>query len=118
MIGLELERQVGLVEWFLAQRGRIKRFRRAIFRGLTTAELARAIEHFLVEQPELAGVWHLSSSPIAKYDLLAKLSERLGRKDLEVVPDDELVCDRSLDSRALQRKATYRDPSWDLMLEE
>src|SRR5437868_4176418 len=81
MIGLELGRQGGLVEWFLAQRGRIKGFRRAVFSGLTTAELARAIEHFLVEQPELAGLWHLSSSPIAKHDLLVKLSERLGRTD-------------------------------------
>ena len=118
MIGLELGRRGGLVEWFLAQRGRIKGFRRAIFSGLTTAELARAIEHFLVQQPELGGLWHLSSSPIAKYDLLAKLSERLGRTDLTVVPDDDLVCDRSLDSRALQRKTTYRVPSWDVMLDE
>jgi len=118
MIGLELGRRGGLVEWFLAQRGRIKGFRRAIFSGLTTAELARAIEHFLVQQPELGGLWHLSSSPIAKYDLLAKLSERLGRTDLTVVPDDDLVCDRSLDSRALQRKTTFRVPSWDVMLDE
>jgi dTDP-4-dehydrorhamnose reductase len=118
MIGLELGRQGGLVEWFLAQRGRIEGFRRAIFSGLTTAELARAIEHFLVQQPELGGLWHLSSSPIAKYDLLAKLSQRLGRTDVEIVPDDEVVCDRTLDSRALQRKTTYRVPSWDLMLDE
>jgi dTDP-4-dehydrorhamnose reductase len=118
IIGLELGRRGSLVEWFLAQRGRIKGFRRAIYSGLTTAEMARAIEHFLVQQPELSGLWHLSSSPIDKYDLLARLSERLGRADLEIVPDDELVCDRSLDSRALQRKTTYRVPSWDVMLDE
>src|SRR2546423_716781 len=118
MIGLELGRHGSLVEWFLAQRGRIKGFRRVIYSGLTTAEMARAIEHFLVQQPELGGIWHLSSSPIAKYDLLAKLSERLGRADVEIVPEDEFVCDRRLDSRALQRKTTYRVPSWDFMLDE
>ena len=118
MIGLELGRQGSLVEWFLSQRGRIKGFRRAIYSGLTTEEMARAIEHFLVQQPELGGLWHLSSSPIDKYDLLSRLSERLGRSDLEIVPDDEFVCDRSLDSRALQGKTTYRVPSWDFMLDE
>ena len=80
--------------------------------------MARAIEHFLVQQPELGGLWHLSSSPIDKYGLLTRLSERLGREDLEIVPDDEIVCDRSLDSRALQRRTTYRVPSWDVMLDE
>jgi dTDP-4-dehydrorhamnose reductase len=118
IIGLELRRHGSLVEWFLAQRGRIKGFRRAIYSGLTTEEMARAIEHFLVQQPELGGLWHLSSGPIDKYDLLTRLSKRLGRSDLEVVPDDEVVCDRSLDSRALQRKTTYRVPSWDSMLDE
>ena len=118
MIGLELGRHGSLVEWFLAQRGRIKGYRRAIYSGLTTEEMARAIEHFLVRQPELGGLWHLSSSPIDKYDLLTRLSKRLERSDLEIVADDEVVCDRSLDSRALQRKTTYRVPSWDSMLDE
>lgn len=118
IIGLELGRHGSLVEWFLAQRGRIKGFRRAIYSGLTTLEMARAIEHFLVQQPKFGGLWHLSSSPIAKYDLLAKLSERLGRMDVEIAPDDEFVCDRSLDSGALRRKTTYRVPPWDVMLDE
>jgi dTDP-4-dehydrorhamnose reductase len=118
IIGLELGRKRGLVEWFLSQRGRIKGYRRAIYTGLTTRELARAIEHFLVRQPELGGLWHLSSSPIDKYDLLTRLSRRLGRTDVEIRSDDELACDRSLDSRALQAKTTYRVPSWDTMLDE
>lgn len=118
IIGLELGRQGSLIEWFLAQRGRIKGFRRAIYTGLTTTEMARAIEHFLVSEPALGGLWQLSSDPIDKYDLLTRLAKRLGRADVDIVPDDEFVCDRSLDSSALRARTAYRVPSWDAMLDE
>jgi dTDP-4-dehydrorhamnose reductase len=118
IIGLELGRNTSLVEWFLSQKGRIKGFRRAMYTGLTTQEMARAVEQLATTRPELSGVWHLSSAPITKYDLLAGLGRRLGRKDVEIVPDEEFFCDRSLDSRALQGKTTYRVPSWDAMLDE
>lgn len=118
IIGLELGRKGSLIEWFLAQQGRIKGFRRAIYSGLTTIEMARAIEHFLVKEPELGGLWQLSSGAIDKYDLLTRLSRRLGRKDVEIVPDDDFVCDRSLDSSALMARTSYRVPAWDAMLDE
>jgi dTDP-4-dehydrorhamnose reductase len=117
IIGLELGRKSSLVEWFLAQRGRIQGYRRAIYSGLTTREMARAISHFLVHDQGLSGLWHLSSAPITKFDLLSALSGRLGRTDVEIVPDDTLACDRSLDSSALREKTTYRVPSWDAMLD-
>ena len=118
IIGLELGRKGSLVEWFLAQRGRIKGFRRALYSGLTTREMARAISHLLAKEGALSGLWHLSSDPISKYDLLAGLSQRLGRTDVEIVPDDSFTCDRSLDGSALRGRSTYRVPSWDAMLDE
>jgi len=118
IIGLELGRAASLIEWFLAQRGPVKGYRRAIYSGLTTTEMARAIEHLAVEAPALHGVWHLASAPIDKHDLLSRLARRLGRTDVELRPDDELVCDRSLDSSALEGRTTYRVPGWDAMLDE
>ena len=118
IIGLELGRKGSLVEWFLAQTGRVKGFRRAIYSGLTTREMARAISHFLTKDGSLSGLWHLSSTPISKYDLLAGLSRRLARTGVEIVPDDAFTCDRSLDGSALRGRTTYRMPSWDAMLDE
>jgi dTDP-4-dehydrorhamnose reductase len=118
IIGLELGRQTSLIEWFLAQRGRIKGYRRAIYTGLTTAEMARAIEYFLTHEPELNGIWQLSAEPINKFDLLTRLAALLGRRDVEIAPDDIFVCDRSLDSSAIKKKSSYRVPSWDAMLGE
>lgn len=118
MIGLELGPQRhGLVEWFLAQRGPVKGYRRAVFSGLTTLELARALEHLLARDPALSGLFHLAARPIDKCDLLQRLARRLGRRDVEVVPDDQVVCDRSLDGRALEARTAYRVPGWDEMLD-
>lgn len=118
IIGLELSRFTGLVEWFLAQRGMIRGFRRAIYTGVTTRELARVIEHVLVNHPRLHGVWQVASAPISKYDLLVRLAGILGRSDIEIAADEDFVCDRSLQADAFSAETGYIAPSWDAMLTE
>jgi dTDP-4-dehydrorhamnose reductase len=118
IIGLELRRFTSLVEWFLAQRGRIHGYRRAIYSGFTTEEMARIIERVLLDHPDLSGVWQVASAPINKFDLLVKLAGILGRQDVEIEPDDEFVCDRSLLADAFETRTGYQPPSWDTMLEE
>ena len=118
MVGLELARKTGLLEWFLSQRGKvIKGYRKAIFSGFTTAELARIIERLLTEHPDTAGLYHVSAAPISKFDLLSRLNSRL-RLDIRIEPDDSFVCDRSLDSSRFRRDFAYVPPSWDKMLDE
>jgi dTDP-4-dehydrorhamnose reductase len=118
MIGTELARKTGLLEWFLSQRGKmIKGYRKAIFSGFTTAELARIIERLLTALPTGAGVYHVSAAPISKFDLLSRLNDRL-HLDIRIEPDDVVVCDRSLDSTRFRRDFSYQPPSWDRMLDE
>ena len=118
IIGLELSRFSGLIEWFLAQRGIIRGFRRAIYSGLTTREAARLIERLLERHSEMTGVWQVASAPISKFDLLVTLARLLGRTDVEIVPDDDFACDRSLRSDAFSAATGYRAPDWDHMLGE
>ena len=118
IVGLELRRKTGLVEWFLAQRGRVRGFRRAIYTGFTTLEMARIVEAMVVEHRALTGVFHVASDAIDKYSLLTALSARLGRTDVEIVPDDDFVCDRSLDGGIFAAATGYAAPSWDAMLDE
>lgn len=118
IIGLELSRKTGLVEWFLAQRGMIRGFRRAIYTGFTTREMGRIIERLLLQHPDVHGVWQVASAPITKYDLLVQLSARLGRTDVEIAPDDEFICDRSLCGDRFAAATGYEAPSWDVMLAE
>jgi dTDP-4-dehydrorhamnose reductase len=118
IVGLELSRFTGLVEWFLAQRGIIHGFRRAIYTGFTTRELARVLEHVLVNSPRLHGVWQVASAPITKYDLLVRLARALDRTDVEIVADDGFACDRSLRADAFAAETGYVAPSWDVMIDE
>jgi dTDP-4-dehydrorhamnose reductase len=118
IIGLELSHHASLIEWFLAQRGPIKGFRRAIYSGITTMEMGRLVDRLLERHRNLHGVWHVASSPISKYDLLVKLARALGRMDVEIVPDETFECDRSLRAEAFQAATRYEPPSWDEMLTE
>jgi len=117
IIGRELSRYSGLLEWFLAQKGSVKGFRQAIFSGFTTIELARIIERLLADYPRAAGLYHVSSEPIAKYDLLALLRKALGIA-IDIVPDDGLRIDRSLDSSRFRSEFDYRPPTWEQMADE
>jgi dTDP-4-dehydrorhamnose reductase len=118
IVGLELSRKSGLIEWFLAQRGEIRGFTHAIYSGLTTAEMSRVIERVLVRHPDLSGVWQVTSEPVSKYDLLVLLAKFLGRTDIRITPDDSVRIDRSLSSIAFEKATGYVAPGWDEMLKE
>ncbi len=117
MIGRELTRKASLVEWFLSQPGPVTGFRRAIFSGFTTLELARIIERLIVRFPDAAGLYHVSSEPISKYDLLRLVRDRMHR-GVEITPDDTFQCDRSLDSTLFRTRFGYRPPAWEAMIDE
>jgi len=118
IIGLELSRKKSLIEWYLAQRGEIKGFQKAIYTGVTTREMARIIEFVLLYCPDLHGLWHVASKPINKYDLLMMLTEKLNRRDITLQPDVDFVCDRSLIGDAFIDRTGYKMAEWDDMINE
>jgi dTDP-4-dehydrorhamnose reductase len=118
IIGLELARKTGLIEWYLAQRGTIRGFARATYTGFTTLEFARIIERVLVDHSDLSGVWQVASTTISKYELLQRLTHLLGRRDIEIERDESFVCDRSLDASRFNGETGYTPPSWEAMLTE
>lgn len=118
IIGRELETRSGLIEWFLSQDGRnIKGFRKALYTGFTTHELARIIDSILFRHTDLSGLWQVSSDAIDKHSLLTTAAPLFGWKG-QIEPDDTYVCDRRLDSSRFRLKTGYRPPSWEEMLAE
>lgn len=118
MIGPELSRKTGLLEWFLAQRGQtVKGFTKAIFSGFPTSELARIVERVLVEVPTVHGVYHVAAQPISKYDLLTLIRDRL-RVPITIERDSTFECDRSLDASRFHRDTGYSPPPWDVMIDD
>jgi dTDP-4-dehydrorhamnose reductase len=118
MIGRELDRQASLLEWFLSQEGkRLKGFTRSIFSGLTTLSLAGVLNRIVTDQRELAGLYHVSSEPINKYDLLMRLKEAY-QLQVEIEPVEGDCVDRSLDSSRFHQATGIILPTWDEMIHQ
>lgn len=111
IIGHELGAAHGLIGWFLAQEGAVKGYRRAIFSGLPTVELARLIRDHVLPNPVLSGLYHVASAPIAKYDVLRLVASAYG-KSIDIEPDDSIVIDRSLDAGRFRLATGYVAPKW------
>lgn len=117
IIGWELEHRAGLLEWFAAQRGRtIKGYRRALYSGVSTRVMADLIGRALERWPELSGVYHAASEPIDKCELLSELGLALGWDDIVIEPEEDFVCDRSLDGSRLVERTGWSAPSWAEMI--
>lgn len=117
IIGRELHSRYGLIDWFLAQSGTIKGYKRAIFTGFTTDELSRIIADYVIPNPQLSGMYHVSSNLISKYDLLC-LTRNIFNRKLEILPDDQFFSDRSLDSTHFRKAVAYQPPTWEAMIQE
>ncbi len=118
MLGIERTNFLGLVEWFLSQQGEIEGFTRAIFNGLTTIALGRLIRRHCAKQGFCAGLWHIGTAPISKFDLLTRLARALGRQDLAIRPSPRVQCDRSLDFTRYAGETGYEPPAWNDMIDE
>jgi len=111
LIGHELNSAHGLLNWFLAQKGRVKGFTRAIFSGLPTVELARVLRDVVIPHPELRGVLHVAAEPISKHDLLTLIAS-VYQVSIDIQPDGALVIDRSLDATRFRELTGYVAPGW------
>lgn len=111
IIGRELDGCRSLVGWFLAQRGPVNGYRRAIFSGLPTVELATVIRDVVLPRPGLSGLYHVAAAPIDKLALLRLVADAYGHA-IEIVPRDEPVIDRSLDATRFRAATGYVAPAW------
>lgn len=117
IIGHELSGAQSLLDWFLAQKGRVRGYRRAVFSGVPTVELARIIRDFVVPHADLHGVFHVSAEAINKFELL-KLIAQVYKKQVSIEPDDKLVIDRSLNSFQFKHVTGYAPPDWAALVQE
>ncbi|WP_137819740.1 SDR family oxidoreductase [Pseudomonas sp. 2FG] len=111
IIGHELGSNNALVDWFLAQEGPVKGYAKALFSGLPTVELARVMKDYVIPSPELHGLYHVSVEPIDKLSLLRLVAEVYGKK-IEIIPDEQVCIDRSLDSSRFCQATGYVPPTW------
>ena len=74
-------------------------------------ELARVVRDFVLPNKTLSGLYHVASEPIAKYELLKIVAQVYG-KSIEIVPDENLKIDRSLNAERFKDATGYVAPNW------
>src|SRR5690606_34514102 len=92
------ENGIGLFNWFMKQEGKLSGFTGAMWTGVTTLTLAKAMEQALTEN--LTGLYNLvNNESISKYELLLLFNELFRGGRLQIEPSDKLQLDKSLRNR-------------------
>jgi dTDP-4-dehydrorhamnose reductase len=101
-----------LFHWFMSQSGEIPGYTKAIWSGVTTTELAKAVKSSI--DHNITGLYHVTNnSSISKYDLL-ELFQKYTKKDIIITPVVGKNVDKSfIDTRLLMK---YKIPSYDQMI--
>ena len=109
------ENGIGLFNWFMKQYGTIKGFTCALWTGVTTLTLAKAMEKAMEEN--LCGLYNLVNNvSISKYDLLVLFNKYFRNNSLTILKDDDLKLDKSL--RNTRKDFSFVVPSYDKMVQE
>ncbi len=116
-IGNELSTSQGLLSWFLKQKGTVKGFSKAIYSGVTTFELAKIIEKYVLPNEEMRGLYNVSAEPINKYDLLNIIKD-IYAKDINILRDETYKIDRSLNSTKFKETTGFKPSKWYKVIEE
>lgn len=115
IIGPEIkEKGEGLFHWFMMQQGEIKGFSSAIWSGITTLELAKAMEKAI--DNNLTGLVQISNGErIDKHTLLNLFKNIWGKDNVSIIKDESLVIDKSIQKT---NAFDFKVPSYELMLLE
>jgi dTDP-4-dehydrorhamnose reductase len=103
-----------LFHWFMNQSDSVSGFTKAIWSGVTTIELAKAVKWSI--ENNITGLYHITNNhPINKNELL-KLFNKYTNKGVKIIPVDGNKSDKSfIDTRRL---INYQIPSYDQMVME
>jgi len=109
------ENGIGLFNWFMKQKKPITGFTCALWTGVTTLTLAKAMEKAICEN--LSGLYNLvNNESISKYDLLLLFNKYFRNNSLVIQKDDQLKLDKSL--RNTRTDFSFVVPTYEQMLQE
>ena len=109
------ENGIGLFNWFMKQKDQINGFTGAIWTGVTTLTLAKAMEK-AIEQ-DLCGLYNLvNNESISKYDLLQIFNKYFYDNQFIINGEDKFQLDKSL--KSTRNDFLFDVPSYDQMIKE
>lgn len=107
---------IGLLNWFMKQKGSVKGYRNAVWTGQTSLQLAKTIESAAFLQ--IHGLYHMvPDSSISKYDMLVLFNKYLRREPAEIIAEDNFKIDKSL-IRTEDGGFCCKIPDYEMQVEE
>lgn len=86
---------IGLFNWFMQQNSSVDGYTKAIWTGVTTLTLAKAMERALIVQ--LTGLYNLvNNKSINKFDLICLFNKYFRNNELTINRSDKLILDKTL----------------------
>jgi dTDP-4-dehydrorhamnose reductase len=96
IVGPDIDSEgIGLLNWFMQQKGQVNGFIKAIWTGQTTLQLAKTMEAAAVQRAH--GLYNMvPDSGISKYELLRLFNRYLRDDALTICPVEGVNADKSL----------------------
>ena len=116
IIGPDMKRNgIGLFDWFMKQQGTINGYTGAIWTGVTTLTLAKAMEMAAID--DITGLYHLvNNQSISKFDLLKQFNANFKADELTILPSDSVNADKTLINN--RKDFSFKVPSYENMIKE
>jgi len=109
------ENGIGLFNWFMKQNGTINGYTKAIWTGVTTLTLAKAMERAAIEG--LTGIYNLiNNKSISKFDLLKLFNQHMKADAVSILPNDSVNIDKSLVNN--RKDFSFEVPDYEQMVIE
>lgn len=106
---------IGLLNWFMKQKGEINGFTKAIWTGQTTLQLAKTMEAAAKEKA--SGLYNtVPDCSISKYELLKLFNHYLRNDAIMINPSNEIAANKSL--RRTRFDFNYTIPDYEVMVAE
>lgn len=116
IIGPDMNRDgIGLFNWFMKQGSEVNGYTKAIWTGVTTLTLAKAMEKAVMDN--LTGLYNLvNNDTISKYELLKLFNKYFKDNQLKIKKSDNVVSNKSLLNNRVD--FNFIVPSYEDMIKE
>ena len=117
IIGPDLKSEgIGLLNWFLQQKGKVRGYKNAIWTGQTTLQLAKTIENAAIQR--VHGLYNMvPETTISKYEMLVLFNQYLRKDSIEIIPEENFKIDKSL-KRMNYELFSYKIPDYEEQIKE
>lgn len=117
IIGPDIKKDgIGLLNWFMQQRGKVRGYKNAMWTGQTTLQLAKTIENAAIQR--VHGLYHMVPEvSISKYDMLQLFNRYVRKEPVVIVPEENFKIDKSL-VRTNFETFSYKIPGYEEQIKE